>query len=1196
MGDCDDQPMLPFEEPEPEPPAREDTPPPPTETSTGRGARVKRPTWKLLQQLPPPPPEFSERTASELESDDSDSEFPAAPLASPYRWESVKTLKNSFGLFRDYPCLPTHDPDQTLSLADQSNIPAPALPSAVSTEHSHLSPLSGPPEAIAQSSLLPSFEVTRLIDFLKSDKFNKDDLKDFDLKAETDKFDRFLAGSGIGATLGEASGVKDGWKEVSVDIEVPDGKKRGPSDPIPTFSVPGLHFRNLTQTIKSALQDRSSRFFHYTPFKHYWQPTPDEPAQRIYDEIYSSDAFIEAHEKVQRQPAELGCTLERVVCALMAWSDSTHLANFGTASLWPLYLFFGNQSKWVRGKPRAGACHHIAYMPKLPDDFFDWFTGETGHAPSAEVLTHCRRELMHAVWRLLLDNEFLEACKHGIVIECPDGISQRFYFRFFTYSADYPEKVLLATIRNLGKCPCPRCLVEKDRLDQVGNIRDDNVRVESARADNKQFRSYVERARSWIYRQAKAIKSVKVEGLLYAKSWVPTKNAFSSVASYSFGLFTMLVVDFMHEFELGVWKAIFTHLIRILVAHGGDAVQSLNDRYRQVPTFGQATIRRFTNNASAMKKMAARNFEDLLQCALPVFEGLLDEPHDSIVQDLLFTLAYWQALAKLRLHTTFSIAALKNVTCQLGRQLRNFTKKTCSAFTTKELPREEAARGRRNAKKAAAAREAGLPPPKAASGGSKIKVFNMLTYKGHSLGDYVRTILFFGTTDSYSTQPGELEHRRVKRYYARTNKNDAVGQITKLERREAALLKLSRQQKDAAHIPPIAAIPEDAAASTEPQKRKRKPGTVRKPAKKTLPTLDFAESESLPYTPPEFHHHISQSRNHHFNLTFWLSKNQGDPAIKEFRPKLQEHLLGRLLHPTWSGNGQEFSTSERNRLLIVNDRVYRHKVLRINYTSYDVHRGQDSMNPRTHADIMMLPPNDTDAVSDHPFYYARILGVFHCDVVYNDNGTQTPAVPVSFLWVRRFRIDRSFKAGFKRKRLHRLEFMPDDEPDAYGFVDPDEVIRASHLIPAFAHGPTEPVPYTSLGRKGDEFDDWQYHYVNFFVDRDMFMRYFGGGVGHYQVKVPQPEADEPELSDDEDPEPSEGPVPEAPKSDPESEDDLDDLSALEDNIPDDSDEEEDDEDESDGEEGEGAGELELGPEDGEDGGDDLAAQLRYDEL
>jgi hypothetical protein len=206
-------------------------------------------------------------------------------------------------------------------------------------------------------------ECTRLIEFLKSDKFKKEDLEGFDLKAETAKFDQHL-GSSVNDIFGGMSGAKDGWKEVEVKIDVPDGKKRTPTDPIPTFSVPGLHFRNLTQTIKSALQDRSARFFHYLPFKHFWQPAA-AAAQRIYDEIYSSDAFIQAHEKLQRQPREPNCTLERVVAALMFWSDSTHLANFGTASLWPLYLFFGNQSKWVRGKPRAGACHHVAYMPKV---------------------------------------------------------------------------------------------------------------------------------------------------------------------------------------------------------------------------------------------------------------------------------------------------------------------------------------------------------------------------------------------------------------------------------------------------------------------------------------------------------------------------------------------------------------------------------------------------------------------------------------------------------------------------------------------------------------------------------------------------------------------------------------------------------------------------------------------------------------
>jgi hypothetical protein len=40
----------------------------------------------------------------------------------------------------------------------------------------------------------------------------------------------------------------------------------------------------------------------------------------------------------------------------------------------------------------------------------------------------------------------------------------------------------------------------------------------------------------------------------------------------------MLIPDFMHEFELGVWKATLTHLIRILYAYGGDTVQELNKR------------------------------------------------------------------------------------------------------------------------------------------------------------------------------------------------------------------------------------------------------------------------------------------------------------------------------------------------------------------------------------------------------------------------------------------------------------------------------------------------------------------------------------------------------------------------------------------------------------------------------------------
>jgi hypothetical protein len=40
----------------------------------------------------------------------------------------------------------------------------------------------------------------------------------------------------------------------------------------------------------------------------------------------------------------------------------------------------------------------------------------------------------------------------------------------------------------------------------------------------------------------------------------------------------MFVPDVLHEFELGVWKATFTHLMRILYAAGSSGIQTLNWR------------------------------------------------------------------------------------------------------------------------------------------------------------------------------------------------------------------------------------------------------------------------------------------------------------------------------------------------------------------------------------------------------------------------------------------------------------------------------------------------------------------------------------------------------------------------------------------------------------------------------------------
>lgn len=149
---------------------------------------------------------------------------------------------------------------------------------------------------------------------------------------------------------------------------------------------------------------------------------------------------------------------------------------------------------------------------------------------------------------------------------------------------------------------------------------------------------------------------------------------------------------------------------------------------------------------------------------------MLPEPHNEVVTSLLFRLAEWHALAKLRLHTETTLSRLESVTTILGRELRRFSNVTCRSFSTEELPKEVAARGRRQSRqkaKAAASAQtntSNVPPadhppvPITEPGASvakekkKKKKFNLSTAKLHSLGDYVRMIRLYGTTDSYNSQ------------------------------------------------------------------------------------------------------------------------------------------------------------------------------------------------------------------------------------------------------------------------------------------------------------------------------------------------------------------------------------------------------------------------------------------------------------
>ena len=96
--------------------------------------------------------------------------------------------------------------------------------------------------------------------------------------------------------------------------------------------------------------------------------------------------------------------------------------------------------------------------------------------------------------------------------------------------------VLLATIRNNGLHPCPRCLIPKSKLDETGMKRDSKFRLKNIRA---YLFDYVQIAQNAIYKLGAAITGKAVNQLLKTTSSVPTmvsQDPFNLLNNHSFKL------------------------------------------------------------------------------------------------------------------------------------------------------------------------------------------------------------------------------------------------------------------------------------------------------------------------------------------------------------------------------------------------------------------------------------------------------------------------------------------------------------------------------------------------------------------------------------------------------------------------------------------------------------------------------------
>ena len=165
------------------------------------------------------------------------------------------------------------------------------------------------------------------------------------------------------------------WRSASVKVKMPRKGAANKKDKLaptternaPEIEVHGIQHRSLVDLIISKVQQSStSKPFTGTPFTEWWCPPQSTKPIRIYGEAYSSDVAIKLYEDIKKVPPPPDHpNIQSVVVLVMLGSDATHLADFGTASLWPVYVFFGNESKYETSKQSQSPAYHLAYLPKV---------------------------------------------------------------------------------------------------------------------------------------------------------------------------------------------------------------------------------------------------------------------------------------------------------------------------------------------------------------------------------------------------------------------------------------------------------------------------------------------------------------------------------------------------------------------------------------------------------------------------------------------------------------------------------------------------------------------------------------------------------------------------------------------------------------------------------------------------------------
>ena len=289
----------------------------------------------------------------------------------PHHAEARNTPPNAFGVFRCFysaPCA-SHDPEAYADLSLLSNITVTKSIACASDadgeDHRDYHPYPNQNSFLlgewywSQGAQKSQQSFKALLDIIGSPTFSPADVSSTNWAS----VNRQLAVNDW--DQGEWVDEDAGWFKSNISIRVPFHRHLdhpGTRD----FVVTDFYHRSLTSVIREKLSKKNDfPLFHFEPYELLWHPGHLKEDICLHGELYTSPSFVEAHQYLQASPREPGCDLPHAIVALMFWSDETNLSSFGHTKLWPLYLFFGNESKYRRCKPSNGLCEHVAYFQQV---------------------------------------------------------------------------------------------------------------------------------------------------------------------------------------------------------------------------------------------------------------------------------------------------------------------------------------------------------------------------------------------------------------------------------------------------------------------------------------------------------------------------------------------------------------------------------------------------------------------------------------------------------------------------------------------------------------------------------------------------------------------------------------------------------------------------------------------------------------